>query len=172
MTALAVGRVARAHGVRGEVAVEPLTEVAARFEPGSILFCDDALARPLTVEASRPHGGRVLVAFRGIGDRDAADALRGAYLFVDDTSSPPLGDGAFWPHHLVGCEVTSEDGTPLGVLTEVLHNPANDVWVVTGDGGEILIPALSEVVRSVDVEGRRIVVRDDTGEGAPGPERG
>jgi 16S rRNA processing protein RimM len=162
-----VGRVTRSHGVKGEVAVLPLSELASRFEAGSTLFVDEREDRPLTVEASRPHRQRLLVSFRDVADRDAAEALRGHYLFVPSSSTPPPAHGTYWTHELIGSEVVTDRGRSLGRLREILHNPANDVWVAEGDGGEVLIPALKDVVSDVDVEGRRIVVRDVPGLTAP-----
>jgi len=161
---IAVGRVGRAHGVRGEVAVLPLSEVPSRFEPGSRLFVGETGDRSLTVAASRPHQHRVLVRFAEIADREAASALSGAYLFVPRGSSPSLPEGSYWPHQLEGCEVRTTSGRVLGEIREIVRTPANDVWATAGpDGAEVLIPALRDVVESVDVEARRVVVRDIPG---------
>jgi 16S rRNA processing protein RimM len=161
---VAVGRIARAHGVRGEVAVLPLTQVGSRFERGSRLLAGEGEDRPMVVSSSRPHRDRMLVFFEGIRDRDAAEALQGTYLFVPATAVPPLPEGEFWPHELIGCEVIIDGGKTLGRLREVIHTPANDVWSVQGDDGtEILVPALKDVVRDVDLETRRIVVREVPG---------
>ena len=157
---VAVGRVTRVHGVRGEVAVQSLTDVEDRFRPGSVLRLEDGVT--LTVSASRPHADRVLVAFREVSDRDAAEALRGAYLFVDEAAVPELPDGSYWPHQLEGSEVVGEDGRPIGRLAEVLQGPANDVWVVEGPSGRRLVPAVREAVVSVAVDARRIVVREES----------
>jgi 16S rRNA processing protein RimM len=156
---IAVGRVARPHGVRGEVAVDLLTEVPERFEPGSTLQTEHG--SPLTVESARPHQGRLLVVFEGVADRTGADALRGVYLFVHEDDLPVLPDGRFWPHQLEGCEVVDEDGRAVGRLAEVLAGPesGNDVWAVDGEGGRVLIPAVRDAVVSVDIDGRRVVVR-------------
>jgi len=106
----------------------------------------------------------MLVFFEGIKDRDAAEALQGTYLFVPASAVPPLPEGEFWPHELIGCEVIIDGGKTLGRLREVIHTPANDVWSVQGDDGmEVLVPALKDVVRDVDVETRRIVVREVPG---------
>ncbi len=156
---IAVGRVARSHGVRGEVAVELLTEVPDRFAPGSTLQAEDGSS--LTIESARPHQSRMLVTFQGVGDRTAADALRGAYLFVPETSLPDLPEGRYWPHQLEGCDVVDEDGRAIGRLVEVLAGPegGNDVWAVDGEGGRRLVPAVRDAVVSVDVGARRVVVR-------------
>jgi 16S rRNA processing protein RimM len=166
---IAVGRIARAHGVRGEVAVQPLSQVGSRFEPGSRLFAGEGDDHPLVVLASRPHHARLLVAFEGIGDRAAADALRGTYLFVPASSAPPLAEGEYWPHQIVGCLVVTQEGRSLGKVKEVIHTPANDVWAAEGATGkdEVLIPALKDVVKEVDLEARTIVVRDVPGLTAP-----
>lgn len=157
---LAVGRVGRAHGIRGEVAVRPLSEVDARFTPGSVLTLEDG--RTLTVRSVRPHRHRLLVRFEEVGDRNGAEALSGEVLLVPASSAPELPEGAYWPHDLVGCEVVTEEGRSLGRVTEVLHNPANDVWVTP----QALVPAVRDVVVKVDLDARRIVARD-----LPGLER-
>jgi 16S rRNA processing protein RimM len=161
---VAVGRIARAHGVRGEVAILPLTQVPSRFEPGSRLFASEDESRPMIVAGARPHADRVLVRFEGVADRSAADSLRGMYLFVRSSESPSLPEDEFWPHDLVGCDVVTEGGGALGRLEEIIRTPANDVWTVRSmDGKETLVPALRDVVADVDLEGRRVVVREVPG---------
>ena len=165
---VAVGRITRAHGIRGEVKVLPLTDVEDRFTPPSRLFVGESGDRPLTVSASRPDRGRLLVHFEEVPDRTAAEALTGAYLFVPATSSPPLPEGEFWPHQLIGAEVLTDTGRSLGTLREVVHTNANDVWVARDDGGaESLVPALRDVIVSVDTGARRVVVREVPGLTAP-----
>jgi 16S rRNA processing protein RimM len=169
---VAVGRVTRVHGIHGEVSVLPLSEVEGRFEPGSVLALGDG--RRLTVERVRPHRGRLLVSFRELPDRSAAEALQGEYLLVAASEVPPAPEGAYWPHQLVGSEVVTEAGRSLGTLVEVIANPANDLWVARSeDGADVLIPALSDVVVSVDLEARRVTVRLTPGlleGGGPGAE--
>jgi 16S rRNA processing protein RimM len=153
---LAVGRIARAHGVRGEVAVHPLTEVEARFLPGSVLRLEDG--RTLTVERARRHQHRVLVKFEEVPDRTAAEALRGQILLVPAAQTPPLEEAdRFWVHQVVGLEVVTESGRSLGPVREVLTNPANDVWVTEGG---TLVPAVREVVLEVDLQGGRVTIRE------------
>lgn len=165
---LAVGRITRAHGIRGEVAVLKLTEVEARFAAGSALRLEDG--RRLTVDAVRPHGHRLLVKFQEIADRTVAEELRGEVLLVPAAEAPPPTEGSFWVHQVVGLEVVTESGRRLGPVREVLHNPANDLWVVDGPDGEVLIPALGHVVVEVDLQARRAVVREVEGLTTPGNE--
>ena len=165
---VAVGRITRAHGVRGEVSVLPLSDVEERFAPPSRLFVGESQDRPLTVAASRPNRDRLLVRFEEVPDRTGAEALTGAYLFVPAASSPPLPEGEFWPHQLIGSEVLTDSGRSLGELREVVHTNANDVWVARGaDGAESLVPALRDVIVSVDTDARRVVVREIPGLTAP-----
>jgi len=143
------------------VSVLVLTEVESRFDTGSRLSLEDG--RALTVKSSRPDRGRLLVTFEGIPDRTAAEPLGGSYLFVDAADVPAPPEDAFWPHDLEGCEVVTEAGRSLGPISEIVHGEANDVWVATADGVETLIPALKDVVASVDVPGKRVVIREVPG---------
>ena len=162
--AVAVGKITRAHGVRGEVAVLVLSEVEERFDPGVELLTEGH--GTLSIEATRRDRGRLLVKFEGVEDRDAAQRLQGVYLMVPRAASPELPDGSYWPYELEGCEVRTEAGRSLGTIVEVIHTQANDVWAARPPGGreaEVLIPALRDVVVSVDVGARRVVVRDVPG---------
>jgi 16S rRNA processing protein RimM len=161
---IAVGRIGRAHGVRGEVSVLPLSEVAERYESGSRLFLDQRRDLTLTVASSRPHRRRLLVQFEEIADRTTAETFAGRYLFVPAAAVPPLPEDEYWPFQLIGLEVVTEAGLALGRLREVIHTQANDVWVAEGsEGTEVLVPALKDVVRQVDLEAGRILVRDIPG---------
>lgn len=157
-----VGRITRPHGVRGELTVMVLSEVPGRFDAGATVFLEDG--RSLTIATSRPHKDRVLVTFSEVTDRESADALRGAILVVPESTSPPLAEGSWWDHQLVGCSVITESGIELGELRQVIHTAANDVWSAIDDSGvETLIPVLRDVLVSVDTDARRIVVREIPG---------
>ena len=159
---VAVGRIARAHGVQGEVAVLVLSEVPGRFADGATVWLEDG--RPLTIESSRPHRDRLLVRFHEIPDRAQAAGLRGALLVVPESASPELPEGSWWDHRIEGCVVHTDTGRTLGTVREVIHTAANDVWSsVDETGTETLIPVLKDVLVSVDVEGRRIVVHEVPG---------
>jgi 16S rRNA processing protein RimM len=159
---VAVGRIARAHGVHGELAVLVLSEVTDRFADDATVWLEDG--RALTVESTRPHGDRLLVRFHEVPDRSAAEALRGALLVVPETSSPDLPEGSWWDHRIEGCAVETDGGRRLGTVREVIHTAANDVWSAVDDtGAETLIPVLKDVLVSVDVDAKRIVVREIPG---------
>lgn len=159
---VAVGRVSRAHGVQGEVAVLVLSEVEGRFAPGATLWLENG--RKLTVQSSKPHRGGLLVRFREVRDREQAEGLQRALLVVPESSSPSLPEGSWWDHQIEGCAVETDRGRPLGTVREVIHTAANDVWsVVDGGGRETLVPVLIDVLVSVDVGAKRIVVREIAG---------
>jgi 16S rRNA processing protein RimM len=119
--------------------------------------------RRLTVSESRPNRGRLLVKFKEVADRMAAQTLTGQYLFVSSSDVPELPVGSFWPHELVGCEVVTEGGRSFGRIVEVIRGEANDIWVTRDDGGEMLVPALKDVVVSVDTAARSVVIREVAG---------
>ena len=129
---LEIGRVGKAHGLRGEVVVEAITNRDERFAPGSVLFLDGA---PRRVTTARRHQGRWLVQFDGVDDRNAAEALRGASLTAEPLENLP--EGELWVHELVGARVVERDGTDLGTVVAVDANPAHDILVLA-DG--VLIP--------------------------------
>ena len=162
---VAVGRISRPHGVRGELAVTVLSEVASRFDPGAVVLLDDG--RRLTVTASKPYGAMLLVTFAEIPTREAGKQLSGRFLSVPASSSPPAPEGTWWDHEIVGCAVATDAGRELGLVEDVIHTPANDVWSVLRDGEETLVPVLADLLVTVDVAARRIIVREVAGLTAP-----
>jgi 16S rRNA processing protein RimM len=159
---VAVGRIGKAHGVHGEVSVLVLSDAPERFAVGAELWLEDG--RRLVVAQARPHKDRLLVRFREIDDRTRAVALQTSLLVVPASASPELPEGSWWDHQIEGCELETDTGRALGTVREVIHTAANDVWsVVDGAGNETLIPVLMDVLVRVDVEGKRIVVREIPG---------
>lgn len=158
-----VGLITKAHGLRGEVNVQNRSDNPGRWVPGAVVYRGD---RPLTVETVRPRTGdgeRLLVRFAGITDPQAADQLRGE-VHVPRSWLPELAADEWWPHEIEGCRVITETGRDLGRVSEVVPNPANDLWVAMDDeGNETLLPALLELLVEVDVGSKRIVVRDVPG---------
>jgi 16S rRNA processing protein RimM len=157
---LVVGRIARAHGIGGEVSVEVRTDSPdLRFAPGAVLDTEPPENGPLTVERARWHSGRMLICFAGVADRTAAEALRNTLLVADSATSPEVDDDEFWDHQLVELSVVATDGTALGSVSEVVHSAGGDLLVVRRpDGGELLVPFVRSIVPTVDLDARRVVV--------------
>jgi len=153
---LVVGRIARPHGVRGELAVEVRTDdPELRFAQGTVLATDPAVVGPLIITRTRWHSGRLLVCFAGVEDRDAAAELRGVLLVVDSADLEDTADpDEFRDHQLIGLAVIAPDGKRVGEVTDVLHS-GQDLLVVAGDGqragAEIMIPFVSAIVPEVDL---------------------
>jgi 16S rRNA processing protein RimM len=163
VTDLVVGRVVRAHGITGELAVDVRTDspdrrfaveavVRARLRDGSL--------RELTVASARPHGGRVLVRFAEVVTRDVAETLRGALLYADSADlPPPENPDEFYDHDLEGLAAVLGDGMLVGTVRQVVHVPGGELLVVErSGGGEVLVPFVRAIVPEVDMAGRRIVL--------------
>lgn len=152
---IVVGQIVRGHGIRGEVVVRSDTENPLRFRIGAELLVDSTVRQ---IIGSRPHGKMLLVHFQDIESRTAADQLRGAFIFVDKDEVPPAREDSYWEHELAGCEVFDSDGHKIGVMTEIVERAEQDLWRVTSTNGEVLVPAVKDIVISVDIKARRIVV--------------
>jgi len=159
----------RPHGLRGELVVEVRTDSPQeRFAPGSVLvraLSDGSDAGSLTVEAARPHSGRLLVRFVEAPDRDAAEDLRGSRLLVDPATLPPTGDpDEFHVHQLEGLAAQLTDGTTIGTVREIVHGPGGDLLVLARpDGPDALVPFVREIVPTVDLDGGRVVLTPPEG---------
>ncbi|RPE32444.1 ribosome maturation factor RimM [Kitasatospora cineracea] len=163
---LVVGKIGRAHGIRGDVSVEVRTdEPELRLGPGAVLLTDPAATGPLTVESGRVHSGRLLLRFAGVKDRTAAEALRGTMLIAEiDPDETPEDPDEYYDHQLIGLDVVLADGTPVGELTEVVHLPYQDLLTVERpDGTEVLIPFVEQIVPTIDLDEQRVVITPPPG---------
>ncbi len=195
---LVVGRIARPHGVRGEVSVAVHTdEPERRFAVGSVLATDPAEAGPLTVATVRWHTGRLLIGFDGITDRDQAEGLRGVWLTLDSAQAESSDDpDEFHDHELIGLAVVTVSGEPVGRVTDVRHF-GQDLLVIepagragaepaaAGPAGPVrpgqsaqpdglLIPFVAAIVPEVNVAAGRLVIDPppgllELGAAEPGP---
>jgi 16S rRNA processing protein RimM len=157
-----VGRIKRAHGIKGEVGVDVRTdEPERRFAPGTSLTCGD---RTLTVASSRQHSGRLLVSFHEVTDRTAAEGLHGRLLEAEiDPDERPADPQEFYDHQLVGLHVHASDDAVIGMVTEVLHGPAQDTLVVDAGAHEVLVPFVEAHVPVVDVDAGFVRLADVPG---------
>ncbi|MDX1503209.1 MAG: ribosome maturation factor RimM [Thermoanaerobaculia bacterium] len=153
-----VGRVRRAHGVRGELLVEPLSDVPGRFDPGSelLLVTPDGSSRRARVAATRAHRLGLLITLEGCADRDAAEELRGATLEVPGASVPPAPEGAFYHHELVGCLCHDRRLGELGRVEEVVEDGGGLLLEVATGGRRLLVPFVRSYLRRIDPVAGRI----------------
>ncbi len=156
---LAVGRIVRPHGIRGELIVEPYSETIRSIDSESVVFIE-SLQTPYKVLALRSHQRRLILRIEGCEDREAAEGLRGRELLIPTPDAEPLPDGVYYRWQILGLAVKEEAGRHLGTVADILETGANDVYVVRGDDtGELLLPAISDVILEVDLEGGQLVVR-------------
>ncbi|MEX0602200.1 MAG: ribosome maturation factor RimM [Bacteroidota bacterium] len=158
---IAVGRILSSVGIRGEVKVEPLTDDPLRFDRLTTILIgrNEGEAEPRHIESVRYHKGNVVLKLHETETRTASDQLRGWFLYVAETEAVRPERGSYFIHEIVGMKAETEDGVPIGTVTDVRQFPAQDLWVVTSGTREILIPAVKEFIRSVDRTKRVIIVR-------------
>jgi 16S rRNA processing protein RimM len=160
-----VGRIARAHGIRGEVIVNPDTDFPERrFRVGARLFIrSESEVRPVSVTAARMQNGRPVVGFDGVTTMTAAEALAGCELRVPADELEPLPHGAYYRHDLVGCIVETAEGRRIGLVTRVEGEHGASWLVVGAPSGEVLIPLAADVCASIDIAARVIIVTPPDG---------
>ena len=163
---LAVGHLSKAHGIKGELSVWPLTDhPEGSFAPGVVLRLADAEGTTpdpdlpqLRIVAVRTHRQGYLVAFGGVETRNEAEALVGRYLLRERDALEPREAGEVFYHELLGSEVVTVDGRVLGKVVEVYELQPSDMLEVRGTDGQYMIPFRKEVVVGMDIEAGRLVV--------------
>ncbi len=155
---LIIGRVQKPHGVRGDVRVMPYTELPERFSWLETVYVGETDPQPVGVESVRFHGDVILLKLAGYDSREAAGALRGEWLQVLESEAIPLEEGEYYLYQLEGLAVYTDAGEHLGELAQVMETGANNVFVVRGKRGEILLPDTAEVVREIDFGNGRMTV--------------
>ena len=156
-----VGVIGRAHGIRGDVAVDVRTdEPDLRFADGAVLRAEDG-RRTFTVDSSRDHSGRLLVRFAELADRTAAEAVRGTVLVVDvDPAEQPEDEDEYYDRQLVGLTAVAADGTRVGPVISVLHLPLQDTLEIKTATGPRLVPFVTAVVPTVDLAAGELHLAD------------
>jgi 16S rRNA processing protein RimM len=152
-----VGRIIGTHGVLGGVKVDVMSDVPHRFDVGQAIFIRGK-SYPITSSTRTPNS-QVILKFQGVDSSVSARDLVGESMTVSQVSVPPLPEGEYYHFQLVGMRVLTEDGEYLGQVREILETGSNDVYVVSGESGEVLIPALADVIREVQVTKGVMVVR-------------
>jgi 16S rRNA processing protein RimM len=147
-----IGQIVGAHGIRGQVKIEPERHYLSYLEKGRTVTID---GKPHIVETSTIHKGRPLIKFAAISTMNQAEALQWKDIEISDDSPSDLGEDEFLAEDLIGMRVVTESGTELGTVDDTLANPAHDIIVV----GEVLIPAIKEFITMIDFEAELITVR-------------
>jgi 16S rRNA processing protein RimM len=159
---IAIGQVTSACGIKGEVRVYPLTDFPERFKTTDTVFVcreDEDFYELYRIENARFHKGMVIIQFAQCTTRQDAEALRGAYLKVEQEKLVKLPPGHYYIHDIIGLDVYDISGSFIGVVRDVLKTGSNDVYVVQrSEGEDILVPAIKEIVREIYVEKGQMVI--------------
>ena len=161
---LVIGRIGRAHGVRGDLFVEVRTdEPELRFAVGSSVLTSDG--KTLKIAMTKWHSGRMLAHFEGYDDRTIAETLRNLDLSIDvDPTELPEDPDEFYDHQLIGLRALLVDGTLVGEISEVIHLPSQDLLAIKRDGlPEALVPFVTEIVPEIDLEAGTVTLTPPPG---------
>lgn len=157
---VSVGWVSRAHGISGEILVFPITDDPEQFtRPVEFFISSDQISREkIVIERVRANKGSFIIKIRGINDRNAAEEICHRYLQRRLNDDENLAPDEYFIFDLIGLVVKTIDGTEIGTIADVLSLPANDVYVVAQNSGEVLIPAIKSVVKRVDLENEVVYI--------------
>ncbi len=160
---VAIGVIEKAFGVRGELRVRSLSDVPGRFEGLTrvTLEAPSGTVKDATIRSVRAMNGSYVLGMDVCSTPEAAAMFRGWAVKIPQGSAPPLPQGQYYEYELIGLSVCDEAGHALGTLVEILETPGNHVFVVRGEGGEVLIPAAKDVVAAVDLSRKTMTVRWD-----------
>ena len=160
-----VGRIARAHGIRGQVIVDPETDFPEeRFQPGAELFIErGGVPEPIRITAVRFHRDRPIIGVDGVATMNDAELLAGLELRVPRDRLAALPARTFYRHDLVGCVVETNTGERVGEVSGVEGTLGGSRLVVDGPRGEILVPLAAEICVAIDLDSRRIVIEAPEG---------
>lgn len=155
-----VGSIATTHGVRGEVKVYPTTQEPERFKKiKEVIMVQGNEEKTLHIESVKFFKQMVILKFKEFDSLNEVENLRGCELFVTRKNAVPLGKDEYYVADLVGLKVESEEGKQIGVLDDVMQTGANDVYIVRKeDGGEVLIPAIKECIKKVDISDGKMII--------------
>jgi len=151
-----VGRILGPHGLWGSVRIEVYTDVPHRFDTGETLYIGSAPYQVSSCGSGKPN--QLILTFHGLTTHSQAQALVDQWITVPISQTPDLPPGEFYHFQLLDLLVLTQDGEELGRVSDILETGSNDVYIVSGEGGEILIPALVDVVRDIDLERGVMVV--------------
>ncbi|NDJ77255.1 MAG: 16S rRNA processing protein RimM [Chloroflexi bacterium] len=161
---LLLGQVLRPHGIRGELRISVSTAYPERIVPGTHVYVgpnpqDVSTAVLHEVAGVRKHQEYLILRFAAVPDRNAAELLRQHYVMVKLEDAVPLEDDEYYLFQVIGVSVFTVDGENLGTVSEVIETGANDVYVVHGTRGEILLPAIDECVVDLNIDARTMTVK-------------
>jgi len=152
---ITIGRILTFWGTEGKLKVKVITDFPQRFAPSATVYVN---RQPMTIDSTEWHKGKAIIKLNTIDSIGAAQRLRGQPIEIHHSQVYPLPEGQYYHFQLIGLEVWTTQGKLLGNITEILTAESNDNYVVRGNDGEILIPAIEDVVKSIDLNKGRIII--------------
>ncbi len=152
---LIIGRVLAPWGTGGELKVQITTDFLDRFASGRLVYIE---GQPLQIESSRPQKQHLRLKLAGVDTRQDAGKLRGHDITIPRTEIRSLPEGEYYAFQLIGLAVETTSGNQVGSIIDLMTTASNDVYVVQSERGEILIPAIEDVVKSIDLENGKVVI--------------
>lgn len=159
-----LGELVATHGLDGWLKLNPFNPNTTALSPGTIVFLEAGGRRAsCEIEDSKPHKKQFLVKLRDVDTIDAAERRVGSTLAVGESALNPLGPGEYYHYQVIGFEVVDRSGARVGTILSTLSTPGGEIYVVQGDAGEHLIPAVSEIVENVDFTNGKMVINPPAG---------
>lgn len=156
---LETGKIVGTHGIKGMTRVQIWADSEDFLSNFKVVYLDNQGNQKLEIARVQPHGNIALVSFKGVSTIEQAEKLRNQVLYID-RNDVALPEGRYFIDDLIGCTVTDADtGNLLGKITDISETGANDVWHITNNGKEYLVPAIDEVIVSVNIEDETVVLR-------------
>lgn len=157
---LEIGQIVNTFGIKGMVKVKPFTDEVKRFGKLEKVYIENKKGKKeYQIEEVKYHKDMVLIKFKGIENPEDANLLRESYLVVDRETQEPLEEGTFYIVDMIGLEVYTDEGELLGNLEDIFNTGSNDIYVVKNElGKQILLPAIADVIKDIDMENKKIIV--------------
>ena len=157
---LEIGQIVNTFGIKGMVKVKPFTDDITRFDRLKKVYIENkTIKKEYEIEEVKYHKDMVLIKFKGIENPEQANLLRDTYLLIDRENEKPLEEGTYYIVDMIGLDVYTEEGESLGKLEDIFNTGSNDIYVVKDElGKQILLPAISDVIKQIDMENRKMIV--------------
>ena len=157
---LEIGQIVNTFGIKGMVKIKPFTDNIKRFDKLKKVYIENKNGRKeYEIEELKYHKEMVLIKFKGIETPEDANLLRESYLTVNRADEEPLEEGTYYIVDMIGLEVETEEGEKLGNLVDIFNTGSNDIYVVKNElGKQILLPAIKDVIKKIDMEKRKMTV--------------
>ncbi|MFR3783447.1 MAG: ribosome maturation factor RimM [Clostridia bacterium] len=157
---LEIGQIVNTFGIKGMVKVKPFTDDYKRFDRlEKVYIKNKEKLKEYQIEEVKYHKDMILIKFRGIENPEQANLLRNSYLMIDREEEKPLEEGTYYIVDMIGMDVYTDEGEKLGNIEDIFNTGSNDIYVVKSElGKQILLPAISDVVKNIDMENKKMVV--------------